>query len=216
MEAKHWEAYFAGAATTIGSTVSAAKLLYYDYFNGGGYTYYYLLAYNLQGDPSLDITSSPLRQITADYPDPVIVGMDRFQIAVSDGQGPVGHALVALQKMGEYAANTETDLSGYASAPIALTSAGALSVTVSAHNHAAYVGSTSVVAVPGPQVTGTVVTLDDSAGDNNGVFNPGESVSLSVNATNVGAMPMSVLHRRPPRSPMAIWSRERRHRGARR
>lgn len=62
-----------------------------------------------------------------------------------------------------------------------------LDVVVSGHNLVPWQGTTEVIVPVGPWMTHTDHLCDDSAGDGDGIANPGETIMMPVTVTNVGA-----------------------------
>ena len=121
------------------------------------------------------------------HPSTINIGTGRMILDVSDednGQ-PIEEALVCLWKGSETYERAVTDLNGHVEMPLNIATEGELLVTVTKRNHKPYLAS--VMCVPSAQTVGlTYYTVDDNAGNNDGIFNPGEMIDLPVYLQNFG------------------------------
>ncbi len=81
-----------------------------------------------------------------------------------------------------------TDASGYVQIQFdgPVQDPGTAKVTVSAHNHLPYQSDVPVIPQSGPYVVQEAFTLNDQAGNGDGMMDYGESLLLSLSVTNVG------------------------------
>ena len=123
---------------TCYSTVSMKdKALWhlYNYYGGGGLSRYYLDAYNVLGEPSVDLWTYVANSLFVDYPASIFQGSNTVTIRVEKfGSVPVYGALVCLYKQGEVFETGYTDINGEVTLYPSPAALGDVNVTVTAHN----------------------------------------------------------------------------------
>jgi hypothetical protein len=154
-------------------------------FNSSGNMRWVVYETNLFGDPSLDIWTAIPTEIIATYPDEILIGMS--EIAV---QTDAPFARIALIQDNEIIGRTIAGDDGNAVVSLFeyVTSTSPVTVSVIAHNRIQYTGSISVVANQ-PYVTFESLDIVEISGNNNGVVDFGESISLNVSLINIGEQP---------------------------
>ena len=141
--------------------------------------------WNVQGDPELDVwTQIPI------YPDithaaSVPTGTSNLTVHVEYGGSAIQDALVCAYAPGEVYENAYTDISGDVSLTINVATADTVWITVTGHNLHPYEGY-AVVTLNGPFLAYADHSIDDSAGNNDGLASPGETISLTVSLENTG------------------------------
>ncbi|UCD06308.1 MAG: T9SS type A sorting domain-containing protein [candidate division WOR-3 bacterium] len=147
---------------------------------------FYFHAFNLLGDPSIDVWTGIPDSFIVTHPSSVPTGANSFAVHVTDdGSQPVSGAMVSLYKENEVKEIQFTDASGNADFNFATSTPDTLFVTITKHNFKPYTGFASVnnSAV---YVGHYSHTIDDAGGNNNGQVNPGEPIGLNVTLKNYG------------------------------
>jgi hypothetical protein len=139
----------------------------------------------LLGDPEMALWTDVPRSLTVDYADSIVIGQSEFLVSVRDGDQPVKDALVCVSKGGEVYSNGMTGSDGQVRLRIFPTTAGTLSVTVTAPNFLPYQGNAVVISI-GPNITQCGYAINDAFGNNDGIVNPGEKIGMSLKLTNSG------------------------------
>ena len=149
---------------------------------------------NLMGDPATDLWSAHPESFNAIHPTHLAVGASSCVLTVKNaGDVPVQDACVALYKAGEILISGYTDNFGQVGLPLADHTTGPLAVTVTKHNFKPYRGQITI----GPAIDSIdytdMVFDDDSAGQSqgngDGMVNPGETIELNLQLTNIGPNP---------------------------
>ncbi len=99
---------------------------------------------NLFGDPELPIWSRTPLTLTVTHPSSIGRGLQNYTVTVRSAGNPLQRALVCLWKGDEVYARGTTDANGNVTLSINPTTAGSMSVTVTAKSHYPYEGSTTV------------------------------------------------------------------------
>jgi hypothetical protein len=139
----------------------------------------------LLGDPEMALWTDQPTNLMVNYPDTIPVGESEFLVSVMDDTQPVKDALVCVSKGAEVYERGMTGVDGQVRLRILPTSAGTLSITVTADNFLPYQGS-AVVVSDRPNITQCGYAIRDSLGNNDGIVNPGESIEMSLKLTNLG------------------------------
>lgn len=133
------------------------------------------------GDPSVVIRTNMPATMTVNHNSTVLLGATSFQVNCN-----VNDALVSLTMNGQILGT------GYVSGGLANISFPAINtvdtmwVTVTAYNHAPYLGYALVIPPSGPYVMYSSHNLADPAGNNNGVADYNEAVEMNVTLQNIG------------------------------
>lgn len=137
------------------------------------------------GDPELNMWTDTPRSMVVNHVGSVPAGPSTFSVNVTSGGSPLGDALVCAMMDSAVYEYGYTNASGNINLSISPAEAGTLLVTATARNHLPYEGYATVV-ISGVYLTYESHTLDDAAGNNDGIVNPGESISLSLVLRNIG------------------------------
>lgn len=154
-------------------------------FNSSGNMRWVVYQTNLFGDPSLDIWTAIPTEIIATYPDEILIGMSEISV-----QTDAPFARIALIQDNEIIGRTIAGDDGNAFVSLFeyVISTSPVTVSVIAHNRIQYTGSISVVADQ-PYVTFESLDIIEISGNNNGVVDFGESISLNISLINLGEQP---------------------------
>jgi hypothetical protein len=145
LERRMYDVNFLRSYTTIGEQTYAA--LYWMNFAGWGMSQYYFEAYNILGDPTIDIFMGHPYTPGITYPGTISVGPQDFTVEVLDGGEGVEDALVCIMKNGDLYETGCTDSDGVITFSIDPSSGGTLDVTVTGHNMAPHEGAVTVLTI---------------------------------------------------------------------
>ncbi|HEY9113908.1 MAG TPA: C25 family cysteine peptidase [Bacteroidales bacterium] len=133
------------------------------------------------GDPSLVVRTFIPQEMTVSFEPSIYVGSNSFEINC-DAEG----GIVALSMNGEVLG---TGIVSGGTATIEfdeMTQPGTVDVVVTAFNYTPFIGTVEVVSAAGPYVTYAESFVVDSSGNNNGMLDYGEEVTLTLGLTNIG------------------------------
>ncbi|MFO7895610.1 MAG: C25 family cysteine peptidase, partial [Candidatus Cloacimonadales bacterium] len=142
---------------------------------------------NLMGDPGLELWTAFPSEITVEYDSEIALGTNYLEVFVTDENGtPVEDAWVtALQGDDEIFESAYSDSDGRVVLPIDAINEGEGTLTVTKPNHQAHLG-TFTVSTETAFVNVISFEVDDSAANNDGSANPGETLDLLVTVQNFG------------------------------
>jgi len=147
---------------------------------------FYFNAYNLLGDPSLEVWTDVPQNFIVNYPSSIPVGTNSFSVQVLNlSSQPVKGAIVSLYKKDETKEVEFTDVNGIANFQILTSTPDTLFVTVTKHNFKPYCGY-CLVNNSTVYVGYYSHTISDVGGNNNGEVNPGEFIAMVVTLKNYG------------------------------
>ena len=147
---------------------------------------FYFHAYNLLGDPSLEVWTGIPDSFIVTHPSTIPTGSNSFSVHVTDGgSSPVEGAMVSLHKENEVKEVEFTDSYGNANFNFSTSLSDTMFITVTKHNFKPYAGY-SMVNSASVYVGYYSHTISDIAGNNNGLVNPGETIELDVTLKNYG------------------------------
>jgi hypothetical protein len=154
LEKRMFQAAFAETCLSLGSMTDKALEYLYQYYGGGGMSRYYLDAYNLMGDPSVDLWTKTADSLQVDFPSTINLGTSEVTFTVRSADStPVNRALVCLYKGEEVYETGYTDALGQITLYPSLQTLGMMNLTITAHNHLPRVDSLLVLSYKG-DVTG--------------------------------------------------------------
>ncbi len=136
----------------------------------------------LLGDPTLELCTNILAELSVSHAPIVFADLSYFVVSVVQDS-----ALVCCVKDGVVlgtAYSTGGSALVYFDSP--LVTMGTMHVTVTKHDYIPYHDTVSVVTPEGPYVIHHSHEIDDSAGNNNGAVNPGETISMPTTVKNIG------------------------------
>jgi hypothetical protein len=146
---------------------------------------YNFYAYNLLGDPSLEVWTDIPESLVVLHPSALPSGRLTFSVRVLDRNStPLKKALVSILKTGEIKQSAYTDESGFAIFTVETSSQDTAYITVTARNKVPYLGK--ILITPMNYVGYYQHLISDSEGNNDGNLNPGERVSLFISLKNYG------------------------------
>jgi len=143
------------------------------------------LELNLFGDPALLMWTETPQNLTADFPAVVPIGNSMLTVNVTSTGSPIANALVCAMKANEVYVSGRTNSSGSVDLNITPLSPGALNITVTAHNFYPSEDS-ALVRSSGAYVSHLRHSIDDAAGNGDGIVNPGENIEMPTWVKNWG------------------------------
>ncbi len=181
-----FKAVYDQGITTIGYAENWANVWVHGEGSWGDFN---IKTYLWLGDPATDIWSLRPTAFIADYPSAIPIGSQNVDVNVMlNGQAAVG-ARVCLAMEGQFMAYGFTDLTGSVSIPVDPSSPGEMAITITGHNGLPLEDGIQVITPEGPWLILDDTLVDDSAGNNDGLIDYGETIALAVRAGNVGSDP---------------------------
>ncbi len=136
---------------------------------------------NLFGDPTIDLYTDEPGEWDVDVPEVYVIGSPYLEITANEPW-----ARVILSAGGEIIFTGMTDGSGNAMIPLELTDEEEIGVSMVAHNYVTYETTIPVTAAEGPYPLVSEVTVSDASGNDDGLADFGEDITLLVEFTNMG------------------------------
>ncbi|MCF8367096.1 MAG: T9SS type A sorting domain-containing protein [Bacteroidales bacterium] len=186
-----WGAYdapFVGDYVSTGATVFVGNLAVTEvdiqgYPQHSSPTYYWQ-AYNVLGDPSLVPYLTEGEENEVSHMAILPIGLDTYLVSALPG------SYVAISKDGVLHGSALVDETGEIEVPIdPILSSGMVDIVVTKPQYIPYMAQVPAAALEGPYVVLEGFTINDASGNNNGLADYGENISLNVTLENVGADP---------------------------
>ncbi|UCE18831.1 MAG: T9SS type A sorting domain-containing protein [Gemmatimonadota bacterium] len=180
----------------LGAAAARGKLeLYLGFPNlaePDGWVEFYFHVYNILGDPSLDLWTDVPQHLSVSHAAEISLGENTFEVTVmGEGAEPLEGASVCLHKGEEVYVHGYTDAGGGIDFAIMPTTEDTMFVTVTAHNCIPYVGY-ALVTENRSYIGYYDHDIDDSAGNDNGMVNPGEAILLPLTVKNYGTAHIAI------------------------
>ena len=154
LEKRMFQAAFAETCLSIGSMTDKALWYLYQYYGGEGFSRYYLEAYNIMGDPSVDLWTQVADTMNVAFPHTINLGTSEVTFTVTGTDSTrINRALVCLLKGDEVFETGFTDPLGQITLYPSPQTPGTMNLTITAHNYLPYVDSMLVLSGKG-DVTG--------------------------------------------------------------
>lgn len=142
---------------------------------------YYWEIYHLMGDPSVSTYMKVPTANSVSYPSSLLMTSTTLTVSAVPG------SYVGLSYNGVLYGAGYVDQSGSVTLNVTpFASPVTASVVVTAQNRIPYIGTIQVIAPEGPYVIYQNHTIDDASGNNNGMVDFGEAISLGMQLQNVG------------------------------
>jgi hypothetical protein len=146
---------------------------------------------NLMGDAAGELWTGVPQPLDVAHPGHIAAGANALTVAVGSGGAPAAGAYVCLWKDGEVHAGGATGADGTLTLTLPPLSAGELKLTVTRHDARPYTASLPTGVVEEVSLAADDLVVDDdaqgtSAGNADGIVNPGEALELPVRARNFG------------------------------
>ncbi|MEZ5359355.1 MAG: C25 family cysteine peptidase [Candidatus Zixiibacteriota bacterium] len=171
----------AEAITTFGGLCFNGSCKMIDLSGSSGIEMYE--TWHIFGDPSVQLWTDDPATMTVSHDDVLLIGTTETTIDVG-----VEGALCAITFNNEIIGRGYTDASGTATVSFdtELPVGEDVTITVTAFNYLPYTTTVTVITPNGPYLVYDNNDIDDFAGNNNGVVDYGETVSIGVQLKNVG------------------------------
>ncbi|RLC45029.1 MAG: hypothetical protein DRH57_08715, partial [Candidatus Cloacimonadota bacterium] len=141
------------------------------------------------GDSSLEPWTLQPSDLIVSHDGQLFLGLSEFDVSVMGTAGPIENARVCVSNAdGTIYGIAFTDASGFAQVQFdePVQSPGEVTVTVTTHNYLPYQSVIPVIPQEGPYVVQESYTINDNAGNGNGLMDFGEAILLSLSVENVG------------------------------
>jgi hypothetical protein len=145
---------------------------------------YYWQAYNVLGDPSLVPYFTEGEENEVSHMAILPIGLDYYEVTAEPG------SYVGISKDGVLHGSALVDESGVVEVPLdPVLSSGQVDIVVTKPQYIPYMIQVPAAALEGPYVVMESYTINDASGNNNGLADYSETISLNVTLENVGADP---------------------------
>jgi hypothetical protein len=162
LERRMFQAAFAETCFSIGGMTDKALMDLYQHYGGEGMSRYYLDAYNILGDPSLDLWTKAAQNMKVTFPPTVNLGSSAVTFTASGADSvPVNRAWVCLYKENEVDETGYTDASGQITLYPSPQTPGRMDLTVTAHNYLPWVDSLMVLSDKGDVTNDGQIDIGD-------------------------------------------------------
>ncbi|MDD4050808.1 MAG: C25 family cysteine peptidase, partial [candidate division Zixibacteria bacterium] len=140
--------------------------------------------WHIFGDPSIQVRTDNPAPLSVNHGTVILIGTTEYSVEVAGVPG----ALCALYREGVIYGSAYTDAGGMAviSLPTELPIGQELTLTVTGFNTETYIAPVTVITPNGPYVLYDGNTIDDGAGNDNGMVDYGENIVLGAQVKNVG------------------------------
>ena len=188
-----FEGIFINGAKTVGEAVAYGKLAMNEIYpqNPGDNVYLFSTWNNLLGDPALQLWTSSPETMIVQHDQMLINGSNNLQVYITSQQGsPLEDIIVTLSRTDdtddEVFMTVNTNVNGIADFSLpSVISPGEVFVTSRAQNYIPDESSFTISNdLPEVVLNEDSIVLSDSAGNNDGILNPGESVYISMQIVN--------------------------------
>lgn len=186
-DAEFYHQVFAESVMEIGKALALDKVHFIPYSREANVYRWHQYQLNLLGDPEMPIWTDTPRSLVLDLPSRVPVGTTIVRVVVRDSLTgrPVPNALVCAYQ-DDYQVG-RTDISGSVSLNMTFIASGLMTVTASARNCRITQGQVQVI--DAACIVPARAIANDSAGNSDGIVNPGEDISYQVWFRNDGSRP---------------------------
>ncbi|RLC55588.1 MAG: hypothetical protein DRH89_07405, partial [Candidatus Cloacimonadota bacterium] len=190
MDAGLYYGIFADGIYNPGGAVNRGKLALYEHYPQNPENYVDIFSHwnTLMGDPGVELWTGIPQELIADYETQISLGTTYLEVTVTDNSGtPLENAWVtALMGDDDIFTTGHTDENGNVVLQIDASMEGTADLTVTKHNYIPHLGGFDVGEVD-RFVNVLDVIIDDSAGNNDSMINPGEDIGLQVSLKNYGS-----------------------------
>jgi hypothetical protein len=187
MDIEFFRVLFDSSYCQLGKTLGISKIPFIpisqEENEDGSFYRYTIFCLLLLGDPTLDLWTDIPAELSISHASSILIGADHFQVNVVQDS-----ALVCCVKEGQImgtAYSSGGSATVYFDSPLIFL--GTMQVTVTKHNFLPYQDTILIKPPEGPYVVYHSHQIDDSQGNNNGVVNPGEIISMSLTVENIGS-----------------------------
>lgn len=189
LERRMYDSIFRDGRLTFSDHTNAALSEVWRYYGGANRSKYYWETYVLFGDPSLDLRTETLRNVSIDGPGVLPVGITTASYDITDGRGPVAGARVALASS-DHSILTVATTNAEGRVTFDLGEAGQttrnLKISVSGQNTALTESNLSIIPADEPYLSLSEWTVN---GRTDGKVHPDEQVNFGFKLANLGNKP---------------------------
>ncbi|MCF7920401.1 MAG: T9SS type A sorting domain-containing protein [Candidatus Cloacimonetes bacterium] len=189
-----WGGLFRDDIYNMGGAVLQGKYYLWLTFpqNPSGYVNTFSVWNTLMGDASLELWTCVPQNLSAIYDDVIPSGANYYQVAVLDsiGNAAEGAWVTLKEDDGDFVATTFCDYSGIAILDLDGAVDGDYTLTITKHDHIPIIEEVTIEQVE-QYVDIDDVFYDDTAGNGNGLVNPGETVEVMLTLANTGSAAVS-------------------------
>ena len=176
--------------TWVMSAINRAKVWYYAQMGNTATTRRYFEMYNLMGDGGVDVYTDVPQVLAVTHPAVIPMGAYVLHVTVEHTGTPVRNALVCAMGKTDTTIHSYawTNTSGVVDLPVTTSAPDSISLTVTGHNLAPYLGAVLALPSSGPYIMRLKSIVDDASpgGNADGIINPGETVNLPTWIKNWG------------------------------
>jgi hypothetical protein len=182
-----YEGMFREGMETPGQALLRGKLYMYNVFGNEYYVEYHYKVFTTLGDPSVHIWKDTPLAVSVVHPEMIPVGNNELAIAITHtGTGlPVNHAQVTITSPDIFV-SAYSDSTGTAHLNLMPFTEGALTITVRGGNVIPYQGTINVIQPDELVEPEGAPEVTDTNGNGDGLVNPGEECSFSIDLKNWG------------------------------
>jgi hypothetical protein len=184
---RFYRALFVDRLVNLGAALAAAKASFIPLARERNVYRWHEYEVNLLGDPEMPVWTDEPAVLAVTHPAGVPAGASQFDVAVGAGGAPVAGARVCVTDGSGVYLRAFTGPDGTASLTVEADGPDSLWVTVTAPDHLPY-ESRLPVGGAGPTLVVRSRSVDDSAGNGDGLAGPGETVALEVTVANEGTV----------------------------
>lgn len=167
---------FSNWAVAAGQIVKAGNLAV---TQSGSNALYYWEIYHLMGDPSLLFYSKLPSTLNPIFSNIIVPNLGYHVF------NTVPHALIAISRNDTLLGSAYSDSLGFAQVYFPInTSLGAVSIVITAQNYKPYFGSAIITNPTGPYISGSNLSVNDKALNNNGLAEYGETIAVDLDLNN--------------------------------
>jgi hypothetical protein len=182
---------YVDSVTAVGELQSRQKIPFIGFSTFDGVHRWTQMTLLLLGDPELRIYTGLPRNLSVIHPASITTSDSIFLVNVAISGSPLPGALVTAYRPGDELVSVTTDGSGNAFMPFRPDSAGSLKLTVTAYDSKPFQIDLPIQAASAPVIVQETPVVDDdniggTLGNNDGVFDTGETVELRIPLTNKG------------------------------
>lgn len=146
---------------------------------------------NVLGDPAMGIWTAEPREIYVEYPTTISIGQETFEVSVTTASSDVPYAMNATLIMDDDIYGTsdfpDTGMLEMEIDPV-FTNVGTATLWVTGYNLIPQSFEVQIIPAEGAYVVFAGCEIEDASGNNNGMLDYGEIVSLNMSLENVGAI----------------------------
>jgi hypothetical protein len=178
---------FVEGVRNAGACLATAKAAFIPFSQAENVYRWHQYEINLLGDPEMPIWTDDPAALTVSHPDTVVAGSSIVDVAVWTARGPVSGALVCLMNGSDVYVRGRTDAEGALALGVETGAPDSIDITVTAPDCRPYEARLAVN-MTGAYLRAAGTTVDDGAGNGDGLVGPGETVGIALSVRNLGTL----------------------------